>query len=59
MRVRISETHAGQLQDEHTGIYFDWGPDQQAYHPHVEKREPRPLPSWLFEAASQFREPGS
>lgn len=51
IRLRISEPHAQALQDVNTGIYFDWGPDQQAYHPHIEKRPPNPLPSFLREGA--------
>jgi len=56
VRLRITETQAKQLEDSTVGLYFDWGPDQQAYHSHVEKREPRPMPKWLFEAASQLVE---
>lgn len=29
-------------------IYFDWGPDQQAYQSHVEIRKPAPLPPRLL-----------
>jgi len=54
VRLAISETNAKLLEDPNAGIYFDWGPDQQQYHPHVDKREPRPMPKWLFEAASQL-----
>jgi hypothetical protein len=54
VRLRIDETRAKELEDPHAGIYFDWGPDQQAYHPHVERREQSPMPKWLFEAASQL-----
>jgi len=50
--LHISESHARELQNEHAGIYFDWGPDQQAYHAHVEIRKPTPIPKWLLEAAS-------
>ena len=50
--LSISESHAKELQGEDAGIYFDWGPDQQAYHAHVEIRKPSPLPPWLLEAAS-------
>lgn len=51
--LRISESHARELQNKDAGIYFDWGPDQQAYHAHVQIQEPKPIPPWLFEAASQ------
>jgi hypothetical protein len=52
VRVSISDGHAAQLSKPDVGIYFDWGPDQQAYHAHVEERRPKPLPPWLLEAAS-------
>jgi hypothetical protein len=34
----LSESHAQALLEESTGIYFDWGPDQQKYYPHIDKR---------------------
>ena len=49
--LSISESHADRLKNDDAGIYFDWGPDQQAYHAHVEIRKPDPIPPWLFEAA--------
>ena len=49
----ISESHAKALQDENAGIYFDWGPDQQAYDPHIDIRKPNPIPPWLLEAATK------
>jgi hypothetical protein len=51
--LTISESHAKVLEDENAGIYFDWGPDQQAYHPHIEIRKPSPIPPWLLEAATK------
>jgi len=50
--LSISESQAKELLKDDAGIYFDWGPDQQAYHAHVEIRKPRPLPPWLLEAAA-------
>lgn len=50
--LSISEFQARELEKDDAGIYFDWGPDQQAYHAHIEIRKPRPLPPWLLEAAS-------
>lgn len=49
--LTISESQAAELGRPDAGIYFDWGPDQQAYQAHVEIRKPRPLPPWLLEAA--------
>jgi hypothetical protein len=36
--LTISESQASQLNEPNTGIYFDWGPDQQAYHAHIDKK---------------------
>ena len=50
VRLRISDSEAARLTDPKAGIYFDWGPDQQAYHAHIDiRKEPPPFPS-LFEA---------
>jgi hypothetical protein len=39
--LAISESQASQLSEPNTGIYYDWGPDQQAYHSHVDKKPER------------------
>jgi len=49
IRLRISESQAAELIDENTGIYFDWGPDLQAYHSHTEHKPPRSIPDELLE----------
>jgi len=36
--LAISESQASQLSEPNTGIYYDWGLDQQAYHSHVDKK---------------------
>jgi hypothetical protein len=36
--LAISESQSSQLCEPNTGIYFDWGPDQQAYHSHIDKK---------------------
>lgn len=46
--LQISQSHAEQLWADDAGIYFDWGPDQQAYHAHVETRPSMPMPAFLF-----------
>lgn len=38
IRLLVSETTARELSEPHTGVYFDWSPDQQAYHSHVRSR---------------------
>ncbi len=48
----ISDAQAAELANPDAGIYFDWGPDQQAYQPHIDVRKPLPLPPWLFDAAA-------
>jgi hypothetical protein len=35
INLAISEAQAVKLAEPNTGIYFDWGPDQQSYHPHI------------------------
>ena len=35
IRLSISESQAEELFSDNAGIYFDWGPDQQAYHSHA------------------------
>ena len=36
--LSITEAQAIELAKPQTGLYFDWGPDQQAYHPHIQNR---------------------
>lgn len=36
--LNISESQAAKLSEPNTGIYFDWGPDQQSYHSHIDKK---------------------
>ncbi len=36
--LAISESQASQLAEPSTGIYYDWGPDQQTYHSHIDKK---------------------
>lgn len=38
INLSISEAQATSLSEPNTGIFFDWGPDQQSYHPHIDKR---------------------
>lgn len=50
LRLSISEPDGVRLRDSEAGMYFDWGPDQQAYHPHIDIRKEPPIPAVLFEA---------
>ena len=36
VKLNISESQAEKLAEPNTGIYFDWGPDQQSYHSHID-----------------------
>ena len=40
VRLSIGESQAESLGQPRTGIYFDYGPDQQNYHAHVQHRPP-------------------
>ena len=44
VQLTISDSHAAQLRQGNVGLYFDWGPDQQAYHAHVRPHPPKSLP---------------
>jgi len=43
VHLQISDAQAIELRQEGAGIYFDWGPDQQAYQAHIETKPPDPL----------------
>ena len=51
--LHVSEAHASKLAELEAGIYFDWGPDQQSYHAHVEVKPTSPVPRCLLEVAAQ------
>jgi hypothetical protein len=36
--LSITEAQANELANPRTGLYFDWSPDQQSYHSHIENR---------------------
>ena len=38
IRLVISEAQAATLSGSNIGIYFDWGPDLQAYHAHLDSK---------------------
>jgi len=42
IELALSDSQARELEKGDTGIYFDWGPDQQAYHAHVDVRKSKP-----------------
>jgi hypothetical protein len=49
--LSVSEQAGAQLQSVECGIYFDWSPDSKRYHPHVERKKPVRIPSFLLEGA--------
>lgn len=38
VELSINQSHASELVNPNTGIYFDWGPDQQSYHAHIDTK---------------------
>ncbi|HEY6529739.1 MAG TPA: hypothetical protein VIZ65_13685 [Cellvibrionaceae bacterium] len=38
IRLVINDSQASELVKPNMGIYFNWGPDQQSYHSHLEKK---------------------
>lgn len=38
IQLSISEPIAKELSEPNTGVFFDWSPDKQVYHAHVDKR---------------------
>lgn len=59
VRLSLPGELAAQLAAPRSGLYFDWGPDSQQYHPHVNQRPEPSLPPELLEtlAAIQLRPP--
>jgi hypothetical protein len=47
--LEIKREVALALEEPHTGVYFDWGPDSSRYLTHVEKRPPSPGPEDFVE----------
>lgn len=37
--LKINESQGLRLKESNAGIFFDWGPDQQDYHSHIDIRE--------------------
>ncbi|WP_394754656.1 hypothetical protein [Crenothrix sp.] len=38
IHLAISDAQAAKLSEPNTGIYFDWGPDQQSYQSHIDMK---------------------
>ena len=44
LNVSLSDQQAMVLKDKDAGVYFDWGPDTQKYHAHIDERPSTPKP---------------
>lgn len=53
--LEITPDLAQALDDQHTGLYFDWGPDSKGYIPHLDKKGPAPTPSEILESIERHR----
>lgn len=59
IRLSIGESVAKELSKPHAGLFFDWSPDQQTYHPHVRTRAGKePDLKKLLEFIEQHHAPG-
>ncbi|KZN45943.1 hypothetical protein [Pseudoalteromonas luteoviolacea] len=38
LSLEITDAQAASLNEPNTGLYHDWGPDQQSYHAHINKK---------------------
>lgn len=47
--LEVTADLAQALEDQHTGLYFDWGPDSNHYIPHIDKKGPAPTPAEIME----------
>jgi hypothetical protein len=54
IRLTISDAHAAALRQPNAGVYFDWGPDQQAYHAHLEQNPEKPPPTRPLDGAARM-----
>ncbi len=43
-KLELTSSQAAELKDNCTGLYYDWGPDQQAYFSHVDRAVGKKLP---------------
>lgn len=51
LRLVVTESQGAALQKTECGVYFDWGPDQQAYLSHIRERPELDVPKKLLESA--------
>ena len=46
-KLRLSEQFVKEINDENSGVYFDWGPDSKNYHSHVDRNPNKSLSEFL------------
>ncbi len=38
INLELNTSHSTELKEANSGVYFDWGPDQQSYHAHISQK---------------------
>lgn len=46
-KLSLSQEFADEINNEKSGIYFDWGPDSKSYHSHIDKNPNKSLSVFL------------
>lgn len=46
-KLNLSKDFADELNNEKSGVYFDWGPDSKSYHSHIDKNPNKSLSVFL------------
>jgi len=46
-KITLSKEFADEINSEKSGVYFDWGPDSESYHAHVDKNPNKSLSQFL------------
>lgn len=46
-RLHLSQEFADEINNENSGVYFDWGPDSKIYHSHVDKNPNKSMSVFL------------
>lgn len=59
IQLTLPDRLAADLRNPRAGIYFDWGPDSQHYHAHIDLKAEPMLPPGLLETLIALRSPVS
>ncbi len=46
-KIVLSKEFADEINSEKSGVYFDWGPDSESYHAHLDKNSNKSLSQFL------------